>query len=140
MSLLAASKFTDLNPTTTSNSKTPLVKAFIVSRSNTASTQFASLPAGAYPLCAYATNTGAVAANGVTTSVINVFAGAGATNICAIDVKTTVAPIAPYLVNTDVAAAIGGDNSDQIIKCQYVDTGGAATVGGPWLVVIEYLV
>jgi hypothetical protein len=141
MSLLAVSKFTDLNPTTTSNSKASLSKSFIVSRAGTALTQYATLPASAYITCVFANNTTAVAANGVTSSTINIQAGLGATLICPIDVKTSVAPIAPYLINLDVAAAAaGGDNSDQIIKAQFVDVGGASTVGGPWNVVVEYIV
>ena len=140
MSLLAASKFTDPNPTTTSNSKQGLSKSFVVSRSNTSSTQFATLPAGAYITCIFANNTAATAANGVTSSTLNVFAGAGATLVCPIDLKTSAAPVVPYLINLDVAAAAGGDSQDQIIKAQYVDVGGAATVGGPWVVVVEYIV
>lgn len=141
MSLLAASKFNATNPTTTSNSKTGMCKAFVVSRTDTTSTQFAALPAGAFITCIFANNTGATAANGVTSSTINVYGGAGATLLCPIDVKTTIPPVAPYLINLDVAAAAaGGDTSDQIIKAQYVDVGGAATVGGPWVVAVEYVV
>lgn len=141
MSLLAATKFTDLNPTTTSNSKNVLNKVFLVNRTNTTSFQAGTLPAGAYITCVWANNLGGVAANGVTSSTINVFAGLGATNICPIDVKTSIAPVAPYLRDLDTAAtATGGDNVDQRINLQYVDVGGASTVGGPWMVVMEYVV
>lgn len=141
MSLLAATKFTNLNPTTTSNSNVQLSKSFVVSRSNTTSTQFATLPSRAYITGIAVNNLGAVAANGVTSSTLSVFAGLGATNICSVDLKTNIAPVVPNLRDLDTAAtATGGDNVDQRINAQYVDVGGAATLGGPWLVVVKYVV
>jgi hypothetical protein len=141
MSLLAASKFNDTNPTTTSNSKVSMSKSFIIPRTATSSVQYITLPSAAYITCIFANNTTNTAANGVTSSTINIYGGAGATLLCPIDVKTSAAPVAPYLVNLDVAAAAaGGDQFDQIIKAQYVDVGGAASAGGPWTVVVEYIV
>lgn len=140
MSLLAVSKFTDLNPTTTSNAKVAQCKTVVITRAMTAATQIMTLPAAAYILAIYGSNVGGVAANGLTSSTINVLGGIGATQLVAIDVKTAVAPNIPYPANLDTAAAAaGGDAFDQIIKAQYVDVGGAATVGGPWTLTVEYI-
>lgn len=136
MSIKAIEKFLDPNITVTSNVKDIYSKSFVVSRTNTAQALFAKLSSNAVPVEFNVANLGNTVANGVTSSNITIAMGNTSTLVASPDVKTTTTA-SGALYNLDTVANIPG--FDIPVYAQYVDVGGAATQGGPWLVTIKYI-
>ena len=90
--------------------------------------------------------TGQVLNNAVTTAVIDVGTNPGTTNelLAAFDVKGatgkghyTAGAFAGTLVGV-INASTSGSTADVLYKAKVTETGGASTLGGPWLVRVEY--
>jgi hypothetical protein len=140
MSKRAIEIFNDTNITPTSNSKSTLAKAFLIGRTDTTVALKAMLPYGAYITNTVVSNTTANPSNAATTAVVNFYAGNTSTLIATSDVKSTAAAGgASGLISLDTAAGINA-NGDLPIYANYVETGTASTSGGPWLMVVEYVV
>lgn len=112
------------------------VKAFQITRTDTASVQKASLPANASILNVSVRRT--VTSDGQTAS-ISVGAGSTTNNlISGLDVKT--AGLTFGTLDTQIAQPEGNQPGTDIpITAVYTETGTASTTGGPWVVMIQYV-
>lgn len=113
------------------------VKHNTVARTDTTAKDLFTLPAGAVPLAVRVI--GATGSDAGTTATLSIGKTGTATHfVNAMDVKSTagVGQIAPTAAN--LGASVGA--SAITVIGTYAETGGAATTGGPWRVVIEYAV
>lgn len=142
MARSAIEKFNDLQVTTTSNTKYSESKSVVVTRANTTKDLRMRLPADAYITAVLVNNTGAAASNAATTAVINTFVGNNTTQVNVADVKAAATPTVTSLTNLDTIASVLSNNprADIPVYIQYAETGAASSSGGPWVVVVEYVV
>jgi hypothetical protein len=131
-----------LRPNQVITSTTPaspdiLSKIVQVTRSDTTAFEAFILPKGVVIAGAYVM--GPVVSNAVTTAIIDIGTNPGTADeiVDSFDVKTNgkgyfaVGSTGGTSISTQLAA-------DTLYKAKYTDTGGAATLGGPWLVKVEY--
>lgn len=119
--------------------KDVVVKAFVINRTDTASTVKCVIPADATLIAIRAFSP--VASNAGTSAVINVGTPASATYFLnGADVKTSAGQLS---VGTVTANLFNLENiplgADIQITGQYVETGTVSTTGGPYYVTVEYV-
>lgn len=129
----------DPNPTTTSNVKQLFVKEVQISRTTTASTVLAVLPADATILFMVVRST-AVSDAGTTATISLGNLSSATAYINALNVKTTPAANTPTMVVQSNLGNISGIplGSDQQVVGVYAESGTASTAGGPWVIDIVY--
>lgn len=116
-----------------------LSKVVQVTRSDTTAFDAFVLPKYAVIKGAYVT--GSVNSNAVTTAILDVGTNPGTLDeiVDSFDLKT--GGDGYYPVNGAGGTAMGTQlSADTLYKVRYNETGGASTLGGPWLVTVEYYI
>ncbi len=131
-----------LRPNQVITSTTPaspdiLSKVVQVARTDTTAFEAFILPKGVVVAGAYVV--GPVTSNAVTTAIIDVGTNPGTADelVDSFDVKTNGKGY--FAVGSAGGTTMGTQlTADTLYKAKYTESGGASTLGGPWLVKVEY--